>query len=699
MLQFAVDTGGTFTDLIVREADGRARMFKAPTTPADPIAGVLDVLGVAAGEYGLTRADFLGRGVRLVHATTHALNAVVTGTTARTALIVTAGHPDILTLREGGRDQPFNFAIPYPEPYIPRNLTFEMPGRILADGSILTDLDEAAARAVIAEVARAEVEAVAVCLLWSIANPVHERRVGALLAECLPGLPVTLSHAINPAIREFRRASSAAVDASLKPMMAVYMRHLESRLKEAGFHGRTLVVTSQGGVIDAADAAAAPIHILNSGPSMAPVAGRYFAALDEGVDDVIVADTGGTTYDVSLVQRGEIPATRNTWIGPPYRGVMIGFPWVDVKSVGAGGGSIAWIDEGGLLRVGPRSAGAVPGPVAYGRGGTEPTVTDASLALGHLDPGTFLGGAMRLDRDAARAALAQRIAAPLGCSVEEAADAVLTVATENMVQAILDITVNQGVDPRNAVLIGGGGAAGLNSVRIARRLGCRSLLVPQVGPVLSAAGAVMSDLRADFRAAFFTRSTAFDAAGADAVLAELTDKAKAFIAGPGAGSIEAQIRYAVEARYATQVWEIEVPLRDSLLAGPEALAAFVADFHARHRALFSFEDPTSAIEIIGWSAEARCRLNRDNHIRIGAAGAEPGQGTGQGEGPATRRAYFGGAGWVETPVHAFDRLEPDREIPGPAIVESRLTTIVVEPGAIFQGRPSGSLSVRFGEQP
>lgn len=688
MLQFAVDTGGTFTDLIVREADGRARMFKSPTTPKDPIQGVLDVLAVAAADYGLALDAFLARGVRLVHATTHALNAVVTGNAARTALIVTAGHPDILTLREGGRDQPFNFSIPYPEPYIPRNLTFEMPGRILADGTVLSDLDEAAARGVLADVAGAKVDAVAVCLLWSIANPAHEKRVGALIEAWLPGIPFTLSHEINPAIREFRRASSAAVDASLKPQMAAYMRNLEARLKASGFSGRTLVVTSQGGVIDAADAAFAPIHILNSGPSMAPVAGRYFADLDEGMDNVIVADTGGTTYDVSLVQRGEIPTTRNTWIGPPYRGVMIGFPWVDVKSVGAGGGSIAWVDGGGLLRVGPQSAGAAPGPVAYLRGGTEPTVTDASLVLGHLDPDNFLGGAMTLSREAAWNALSQRVATPLGVSVEEAADAVLTVATENMVQAILDITVNQGADPRTAILIGGGGAAGLNSVRIARRLGCRGLLVPQVGPVLSAAGAVMSDLKADFRAAFFTRTTAFDFSGATAVLTDLTAKAKAFIAGPGAGSLETQIRYSVEARYATQVWEIEVPLRAGMLTDTDALVDFVADFHGRHRDLFSFDDPNSAIEIVGWSAQATCRLNQTNEIRIAPEGG------GAAAAPTLRRAYFRAVGWAETPVYHFDRLEPGREIAGPAIIESRLTTVVVDPGAVFTSRPSGSLFVR-----
>ncbi|MBZ9772210.1 hydantoinase/oxoprolinase family protein [Mesorhizobium sp. CO1-1-8] len=272
------------------------------------------------------------------------------------------------------------------------------------------------------------------------------------------------------------------------------IKHLERRVKDAGFNGRTLVVTSQAGVIDAVDAAEAPIHIVNSGPSMAPLAGRYFARLEQEFPSAIVADTGGTTYDVSLVRRGHIPTSRETWIGQPHRGTMIGFPWVDVKSVGAGGGSIAWIDAGGLLHVGPKSAGAVPGPAAYGRGGVEPTVTDASLALGHLDPDYFLGGSMKLDRGLAETAIREKIAGPLGLDVAAAADAIVTIATENMVQAIVDITVNQGIDPREAVLVGGGGAAGLNSVRIARRLGCGTLIMPEIGAALSAAGAMMSDL-------------------------------------------------------------------------------------------------------------------------------------------------------------------------------------------------------------
>ena len=381
---------------------------RPPTTPDDPILGVLNGLEKAAESFGVTLRKLLGNGSLFIHGTTHAINAIITGRTAKTAFLATEGHRDILFLREGGRTEPFNFTVPYPDPYVPRTLSFEVPGRLMFDGSEFRPFDEAAARDIITALRDAEVEAVAVCFLWSIVNPAHELRMGAMLDEYLPNIPYTLSHRLNPSLREYRRASSAAIDASLKPLMQAYMGNLTARLKDAGFGGRVLIVTSQGGVMDAADIAAAPIHLINSGPSMAPISGRYFAMCDEGFDTAVIADTGGTTYDVSLVRRGRIPWTSETWIGEPHRGHMTGFPSVDVKSIGSGGGSIAWVDDGGMLHVGPNSAGAVPGPACYGQGGADPTVTDAALVLGYLDAGFFLGGSMTLDPSAARTALEER---------------------------------------------------------------------------------------------------------------------------------------------------------------------------------------------------------------------------------------------------------------------------------------------------
>jgi N-methylhydantoinase A len=687
-MRLAIDTGGTFTDLIVEDDRGECRIFKARTTPNDPIAGVLDAISVAADAYGVSRRDFLEKGQVLVHGTTHAINAIITGRTARTALLTTAGHKDILVLREGGRSDPFNFTEPYPQPFILRSLTFEVPERIRFDGSVETPLDDEAVVRIAADLKAKKVEAVAVCLLWSIVNAAHEERVGALLATHLPGVPYTLSHALNPSIREFRRASSAAIDASLKPMMSAYMRTLEDRLREAGFSGRTLIVTSGAGVIDARAAADAPIHIVNSGPSMAPLAGRHYSDLEGSFANAIVADTGGTTYDVSLIRNGRIPTSRETWVGARHRGVMIGFPWVDVKSVGAGGGSIAWVDAGGLLRVGPKSAGAEPGPVAYRRGGTEPTVTDACLAMGHLDSEYFLGGAMRLDRALAETAIYEKIAKPLGLEVVAAADAILAIATENMVQAIVDITVNQGLDPREAALVGGGGAAGLNSVRIARRLGCKTLIIPEVGSALSAAGALMSDLKAEHHLAFFTSTAAFDYTGARRTLAQLAARCRGFIEGPGKDALRSVISYKVSARYASQVWEIEVPLRGATLETPDDVAAFVVDFHKAHAELFAFADPSSHIDIIGWSAEVGCRFKEKDELRLAADKTN--------RAAPQRRAYFRATGWRDIEIREFAGLPIGEPLSGPAVIENSFTTIVLEPGSVAVRRPSGSLLIDVG---
>ena len=685
-MRFAVDTGGTFTDLVVETDDGGLRMYKAPTTPADPIAGVLETLAHAAEDLGESRESLLGRGEMLIHGTTHAINAIVTGNTARTAFLTTQGHPDVLVFREGGRIEPFNFTVPYPEPYVPRSLTYEVPERVAYDGTVTEPLDENSVLAIIEELRRQEVQAISVCLLWSIVNPAHELRVGALLEQHLPGVPYTLSHVLNPSLREYRRASSTCIDASLKPLMGDYLGGLEARLRDAGFGGRVLVVTTQGGAMDAADMARAPIHSINSGPAMAPIAGRAYADADTGADTAIIADTGGTTFDVSLVREGRIPWTRETWIGQPYRGHMTGFPAVDVKSIGAGGGSIAWVDEGGLLHVGPKSAGAVPGPVCYGAGGTEPTVTDASVVLGWIDPAYFLGGAMTLETEAAAAAIETHVAGKLGLSLHEAAAAIMSVATENMVHAIEDITVNQGIDPREAAIVGGGGAAGLNAVAIARRLGCAQVILPEVAAALSAHGALISELRAEYSGTLYTSTGGFDFNGVNALLEELESKCHAFIEGPGAGSLEQEIEITAEARYPSQIWEIEVPLRGKRIEDDRALAGFIEDFHKTHEALFTFADADSTIETVGWRANVRCRLRDGVNLSVDGAASGP-------EIAGSRSVYFPDTGSVEARVVRFETMAPGETVAGPAIIESSFTTVVIDPGAKAERRSSGSLLI------
>ncbi len=689
--RLGVDTGGTFTDLVLEDDAGNLRLFKSPTTPADIVQGVLDVLEVAARCMNMSRFGLLQRSSRLIHGTTAATNALVTGRQARTAFVTTRGHPDVLVLREGGRIglPMFDYSIEYPSPFIPRSLTFELSERIAQDGAVLEELQEQALDRLVEQLRAARPDAVAVCLLWSIANPVHEVRVGDRLRAALPGVFVNLSHQVNPTIREYRRASATAIDAALKPIMWSYLARLENELRGAGFGGQLYVVTSQGAMKDAREVAERPIHLVKSGPALAPVAGRYFAALDCARDTAIITDTGGTTYDVALVRHGQIPQTRETWIGRPYIGHMTGFPSVDIRSVGAGGGSIASVDAGGLLHVGPASAGADPGPACYGRGGDQATVTDAALLLGYLEPGHFLGGQLQLDRTRAVEVVRRDVAVPLGIEVDQAALAILQLLTETMAGAIEDITVNQGIDPRSALLIGGGGAAGFNAVAVARRLGCPSVLFPGVGAALSASGGIICPISDTFTEFYHTSSRSFAHPRVASIERALRARCAAYSRAAGApgGRVECH----VEARYLGQIWEIKVPVEAGEVDSPEGLERLVERFHNRHQDLFAISDRRSEIEFVSWQAsisiEDRDRpLGRIVHATPGGS-------------PCLHRRITLATGSVRVPVLAMNALRADQTHNGPAIIETDLTTIVVDGDATFRPTASGGVEVFIGTPP
>ncbi len=684
-MRFATDTGGTFTDLVVEGDDGLWRAYKASTVAEDPVRGVLDALELAAHDHGMSLNALLAKGDTFIHATTHAINAVLTGRGAKTALLTTLGHPDILLLREGGRPDAFDFTVGFPEPYVPRSMVREIAERIDADGNVFRPLDEAAAINILDRLRDDGVEAIAVCLLWSTVNPAHELRIGELISERLPGIPYTLSHRLNPVPREYRRASAASIDASLKPMMERYLGSLTRRLNEEGFSGRVLMVTSQGGVMDAGALAGAPINVLNSGPSMAPVAGRHFAGREDG-RDVIIADTGGTTFDVSVIRDGRIPLTRELWVGLPLLGHLTGFPSVDVRSVGAGGGSIARVDTGGVLHVGPQSAGAKPGPACYGRGGIEPTVTDAALTLGYLDPDFFLGGALPLDLAASKRAIA-RIAQPLGLSIAEAAAAVIELATETMAQAILQITIEQGIDPERAILVGGGGAAGMNLVFIGRRLGCRRIVIPEIGSTLSAAGALMSDLITERRATGRMSTTAFAFDQANRILETLHQECAAFAAEQAADPADIDYVRTVEARYADQAWEIEVVLPVTQFAGADDVAAFRRAFDAEHQRLYAFCDPASPVDIIGWRVGVACRLKTAGAKRLAA-------GSSQAPARPSRSMILPNGVSCDAPVHRWANMPVGVRCQGPAIVESSFTSVAIDHAA-FHRASDGSLVIEL----
>lgn len=679
-MRIAIDTGGTFTDLALLHDSGACEIHKRPTTPSDPAQGILDAIAAAAAAHDLTARELLARCELLVHATTRGLNALLTGGTARTALLVTEGHPDVLVLREGGKDH-FNRRDPSPEPYVPRSLTFEVPERVLYDGRVRRPLDEEAVTRVLHELPARRVEAVGVCLLWSIVNPTHELRVGELIEQILPGVPYTLSHAVNPSLREYRRASSTVIDASLKPLMSSYLERLERRLRDEGLAGRLLMVTSSGGVEELARVAAAPIHAIGSGPAMAPIAGRRYAAGVSAADDVVVTDAGGTTFDISIVRGGDIPRTRETWIGPRYLGHMTGFPAVDVRSIGSGGGSIAWVDAGGLLHVGPQSAGADPGPACYRRGGTAATVTDAALVLGYLSAGTF-AGAIEVDVSAAHAAIAADVAEPLGLDVVEAAQAILEVLTEQMVQAISDIAVGQGVDPTDALIVAGGGAAGINAVAIGRRLGSRGVLIPDAASALSAVGGLLSDLTREATVACSGRTDELDVE----VLARTIDAARRrVLAVAGAEADGARVDLWAEARYPHEVWEIDVQLPGAMDSVSD-LERFEAAFHDAHERIFAVRDDRSPVELVA----VRAVLTRT----IGSTMPLPRIDTGGGDPPRPRLVRLPGSDRQIVPRRVED-LDEGEVVTGPALLEAPSTTIVIDQGARGRRLP-GALLVETG---
>jgi N-methylhydantoinase A len=687
--RIAVDTGGTFTDVVVADEKGRLFFNKALTTLDRMFDGASEALRYIAADMDISFEHLMANSTLFIYGTTRATNAIVEKKTAPTAFFTTEGHPDILRLKEGGKHEPFNFRMEYPEPYIPSRLTFEIPGRINAQGDEIRPLNEPAVRAAVRAARAGQAEAIAVCLLWSIANSSHERRVREIILEEWPGVPVTLSHELNPTIREYRRASSAAIDASLKPLMQSHLGAIRADLAGAGFGGELVVVTSFGGALHVEEVFKRPIYTVGSGPSMAPVAADAYGSQEVDHGNFIVGDSGGTTFDVSLVEGRQIKKTRETWLGPQWTGDITGLSSVEVTSIGAGGGSIAWIDKGGLLRVGPHSSGSTPGPACYGRGGDKPTVTDAAAVLGYFNPDYFLGGRMTLDLASAQEAIRSQIAEPLGIELRAAAWAILAVANEAMVSAVREITINQGVDPRESIFVAGGGAGGLNAVMLAQELGCNQVLVPKTAGALSAAGAQFADIVAEVHATKFMTTARFDADASAETLAKLDADLDEFAANlPETLSTQQSREYSVEARYPNQVWDLPIPIAEGHLQTPAAIAVLQETFHAAHERSFAVKEEGQDVEWDLWAARMTVPLSppdlsaqREDHSATDLRAV------------SSRSAYFGATGDVDIPCFDGDALGIGALIEGPAIIEERTTTIVLPPGCRARVTPLRSLLI------
>ena len=663
-----IDIGGTFTDCIVATPDGTRDMFKVPSTPEAFEHGFLEVLGLAAESYNLDLRSFLSRIDIIVHGTTVATNALVEGKAGRVGLVCNKGHPDILTLREAPKKRAFDYRLDYPEPFVPRHLTCEVGGRIDADGREVTPLCANDVQAAIAQFRRMEVDAIAVCLLWSIVNGDHERQVREIIHAEWPGVPITLSHELNPIPREYRRTMSTAVDAALHPVVSSYVALLRCALRNAGYGNELLVANCIGGMMPPDDIVQRPIYSVMSGPTLAPVAARELTS----EADVIVIDMGGTTFDVSAIRGGQLVVTPEAMIGPD----MLGIPKVDVRSVGAGGGSVAWVDVGGLLHVGPHSAGARPGPACYGLGGDRPTVTDANVVLGIIDPEFFLGGRVKLDKTAAEAAVG-RIADQLSTDLVDAAYAIHTTSNHRMIAAIEDITVREGINPRDSYLVAGGGATACHIAEMARELGMRHLMIPKFAAGLSAYGGLISDIRWEEVATWHTDHRRFARSEVDALLQRLRERGRAFLQGAGVAPERRRFGYAFMGRYQYQSWEIEVPfeLPDDRLSDA-TVDALAEGFHRMHERIYTYRSEQDVIEFTTWKVRAigerPANASRALKAPLLAAGVPRIK--------SRRRISFRSREQgVALPVYDGDTFGVGAAIEGPAIIEEASTTILLLP--------------------
>lgn len=679
--QICIDIGGTFTDCLITENNGELRIYKAPTTPGEFHKGFIDVLHVAAEGYGRDPAEFIRDIDVIVHGSTVSTNALVERKVARTGIILNEGHPDVLVLREGPRKGAFEWRLDYPDPYIPKRFTREVRGRMDARGRELIALDEQGVVAIAQEFKQLNVEAVAVGLLWSVVNGKHERRVRDLLQQELPNIPVTLSHEINPIPREYKRIISAAIDASISPIIRRYVEQLEQSLSASGFVGELLLANCVGGMMPPEEMVRRPIFSVMSGPTLAPIAALALA--DE--PDVIVGDMGGTTFDVSALRDHQIIVTPDAVIHDD----VLGIPKVDVRSVGAGGGSIAWVDPGGMLQVGPESAGARPGPACYGLGNTRPTVTDANIVLGILDTEFFLSGRIKLRADLSYEAVG-KLAAQMGVTVEEAAYAIYTTSNHNMVAAIEDITISEGINPRDSYFVCGGGGTSAHIAEMVDILGMKRYMIPRFVAGLSAFGGLISDIRWERSGVFQTDSRHFDATAVLELLNGLIHEGNQFLQTADVPPEKRDYEFLFMGRYEYQSWEIEVPFTADPATGELSLDALVQAFHNMHQRIYSINSPEDVVEFTTWKVRAIGRRGKQELWR--AAQLPKHEGVAQPNGqravylPSVHRK-------VPIPVYRANTLGAGAVIQGPCLLEASTFTALLLPDHVGTVDPYGNYLV------
>ena len=673
--RIGVDIGGTFTDVVlVDEETGHIGVAKAPTTPRDVTRGVIDGIRQGLARYRVDPAAV----ALLAHATTIVTNALIEKKGAKAGFVATRGFRDLLELRRSSRADLYDLFQDAPTVLVPRRWRFEITERIDAQGQVVTPLDEREIDGVIAAVRDAGLETLAVSLLFSFLNDSHERLLGERLRRALPGVAVYLSSEVLPEIREFERASTTAVCAYVGPLLAGYLDRLQREITALGLP-QLYVMGSSGGVFDVAEGLRMPAMAIESGPAAGVIAAAL-AGKELGLPNLISFDMGGTTAKASLIADGEIAVTAEYEVGGSGHlkrwlhgtGHPVRVPVIDLAEVSAGGGSIAWVDPGGLLRVGPHSASARPGPACYGRGGTEATVTDANVVLGYLDPEALLGGALAINFGAAQTAIREQVAEPFGLGVTEAAAAIVEIVNSNMAEALRIVSVERGHDPREFALIAFGGAGPVHAAALAAELQIPEVIVPPVSGAFSALGLVASDLKRDYSRTLYADLAALDPARIALSLQEMELTAFEWLASAGIPAERRALLRAADLRYRRQAYELTVPMAPGAITR-ESLDRLAAAFHDEHRQTYGHANPEEPVQLVNLRLTAIGRLPR---LRLAQPPASV---------PARRRmreVWFPEIGSAPCPVHWRDGLVAGETLAGPAVIEAMDSTIVVPPGWI-----------------
>lgn len=664
MFTIGVDVGGTYTDLVATNQAGQTVFAKSPSTPADQSIGVMAGLEELARRLNVTRAEMLAATDRLVHGTTVATNALLERKGAKVALLTSEGHRDVIEMREGLKPDRYDLRSPPPEPLVPRERRLGVRERLKANGEILTPLDAGSLGEAIAAVKQSGSTSVAVCFLHSYLNPVHELAAVERLTRELPGINVSRSSDVLPQIKEYERVSTTIVNAYVEPIVRRYLTSLAQRLTEAGFKGSLFVVLSHGGMAPVEEASRLAAGTVLSGPAGGISGSRRCADL-LGIPDLVPFDMGGTSTDISLISDGQASMSADGMLA----GQRIALRSLDIASIAAGGGSIASVDVSGTLRVGPESAGSIPGPACYGNGGLAATVTDANVVLGYLDAAAFMGGQRPLDRAASEAAI-ERVAASLKLSRQEAAAGIHKMINLKMADGIRLMTLRRGVDPRKFALLSFGGAAGLHAAEVARELEIKRIIVPTVASVLSAWGMLTSDLRYEVGRTHYGAGARITAGEVRDLFGELEQAAagrlRAWFNGP------VSIERSAEMRYGEQVFEIDVSLNDLDWNAADLVERIEDRFHRRHEELYTYASPGQEVVFVNARVAAVGEVSQRGQDVAAVSSAAVCAPRGK------RQAFLGG--WRQVPVYAFDDLQPGHSLAGPAIIEAETTTVLVDSG-------------------